>query len=42
MNSAEPMVHLVDDDDDLRHALAQGLELEGLDVTVHEKAVGGP
>ncbi len=40
MNSAEPMVHLVDDDDDLRHALAQGLELEGLDVTVHEKAVG--
>lgn len=40
MSSAEPMVHLVDDDDDLRHALAQGLELEGLDVTVHEKAAG--
>ncbi len=38
MSSAEPTVHLVDDDDDLRHALAQGLELEGLEVTVHERA----
>ena len=34
--SAQPIVHLLDDDDDLRHALAQGLELEGLPVMVHE------
>ncbi|MGF0540457.1 sigma-54-dependent transcriptional regulator [Agrobacterium sp. ES01] len=36
--SAQPIVHLLDDDDDLRHALAQGLELEGLPVSVHERA----
>lgn len=34
----KPIVHLVDDDDDLRHALAQGLELEGLPVMVHDTA----
>jgi len=27
-----PVIHLVDDDDDLRHALKQGLELEGFEV----------
>jgi len=31
-------IHLVDDDDDLRHALAQALELEGLDVIAHSRA----
>ena len=36
--SGQPVVHLLDDDDDLRHALAQGLELEGLPVEVHEGA----
>lgn len=35
-NQIKPVVHLADDDDDLRHALAQGLELEGLPVMVHE------
>ncbi|PRD44730.1 Fis family transcriptional regulator [Phyllobacterium phragmitis] len=35
LGSGKPIVHLVDDDDDLRHALAQGLELEGLPVAVH-------
>ncbi|MGV8938714.1 MAG: sigma-54-dependent transcriptional regulator [Allorhizobium sp.] len=34
-SSAQPLVHLIDDDDDLRHALMQGLELEGLPVCVH-------
>ncbi|MCR9136511.1 MAG: sigma-54 dependent transcriptional regulator [Alphaproteobacteria bacterium] len=38
MSSNTPLIHLVDDDDDLRHALAQGLELEGLDVVVHQRA----
>ena len=38
MSSVVPTVYLVDDDDDLRHALAQGLELEELEVTVHERA----
>ncbi|MCP4316786.1 MAG: sigma-54-dependent Fis family transcriptional regulator [Hyphomicrobiales bacterium] len=38
MDGATPIIHLVDDDDDLRHALAQGLELEGLDVAVHDRA----
>lgn len=38
MSSKTPLIHLVDDDDDLRHALAQGLELEGLDVVVHQRA----
>ena len=37
-NPLKPIVHLADDDDDLRHALAQGLELEGLPVMVHESA----
>ncbi len=37
-DALNPVVHLVDDDDDLRHALAQGLELEGLPVMVHENA----
>lgn len=32
----EPSVHLVDDDDDLRDALCQGLELEGMPVELHE------
>lgn len=32
----EPTVHLVDDDDDLRDALCQGLELEGMPVELHE------
>jgi two-component system, NtrC family, C4-dicarboxylate transport response regulator DctD len=36
--SGTPTVHLVDDDDDLRDALAQGLELEGLPVAVHDTA----
>ncbi|MER0238043.1 sigma-54 dependent transcriptional regulator [Fulvimarina sp. MAC8] len=30
------VVHLVDDDEDLRDALAQGLELEGLPVRIHQ------
>lgn len=34
----KPIVHLADDDDDLRHALAQGLELEGLPVEIHQSA----
>ena len=34
-NSLKPVVHLADDDDDLRHALAQGLEIEGLPVVLH-------
>ncbi|WP_147181071.1 MULTISPECIES: sigma-54-dependent transcriptional regulator [Alphaproteobacteria] len=34
----QPIVYLIDDDDDLRHALAQGLELEGLPVSVHKTA----
>ena len=34
-DAGQPVVHLVDDDDDLRDALAQGLELEGLPVRVH-------
>ncbi len=38
MDDAIPKVHLVDDDDDLRHALAQGLELEGFEVTIHDRA----
>lgn len=38
MTSKTPIIHLVDDDDDLRHALAQGLELEGLNVSVHHRA----
>jgi two-component system C4-dicarboxylate transport response regulator DctD len=38
VSSEQPIIHLVDDDDDLRHALAQGLELEGLDVVVHNRA----
>ncbi|MDA4847217.1 sigma-54-dependent transcriptional regulator [Hoeflea poritis] len=38
MDSAIPTIHLVDDDDDLRHALAQGLELEGLSVGVYDSA----
>lgn len=38
MENAVPNIHLVDDDDDLRHALAQGLELEGLSVSVHDSA----
>ena len=38
MQTATPLVHLVDDDDDLRHALAQGLELEGVNVAVHDSA----
>jgi len=32
------IVHLVDDDEDLRHALKQSLELEGLSVTCHSSA----
>ena len=32
------IVHLVDDDADLRHALKQSLELEGLSVTCHTSA----
>ncbi|MBO0664516.1 sigma-54 dependent transcriptional regulator [Jiella sp. MQZ9-1] len=32
----EPTVHLLDDDDDLRDALRQGLELEGMPVELHE------
>lgn len=32
------VVHLVDDDADLRHALKQSLELEGLSVTCHTDA----
>ncbi len=40
MSSKNPVIHLVDDDDDLRHALAQGLELEGLPVNVHARADG--
>jgi two-component system C4-dicarboxylate transport response regulator DctD len=32
------IVHLVDDDEDLRHALKQSLELEGLSVTCHTSA----
>ncbi|MEM5470152.1 sigma-54 dependent transcriptional regulator [Hoeflea sp. AS60] len=32
------IVHLVDDDADLRHALKQSLELEGLSVTCHSSA----
>lgn len=35
MSDDSPTVHLVDDDEDLRHALAQGLELEGLPVKAH-------
>ncbi len=35
-NTLSPVIHLVDDDDDLRHAMAQGLELEGLPVEVHD------
>lgn len=35
-NPLKPVVHLADDDDDLRHALAQGLELESLPVVVHQ------
>lgn len=38
MSGKTPIIHLVDDDDDLRHALAQGLELEGLNVVVHHRA----
>ena len=38
MEGAAPKIHLVDDDDDLRHALGQGLELEGLDVAIHDRA----
>ncbi|RFC65222.1 sigma-54-dependent Fis family transcriptional regulator [Fulvimarina endophytica] len=34
------IVHLVDDDEDLRDALAQGLELEGLPIRSHEDAAG--
>ena len=37
-NPGQPLVHLIDDDDDLRHALMQGLELEGLPVCVHLSA----
>lgn len=37
-DAVKPVVHLADDDDDLRDALAQGLELEGLPVMVHESA----
>ena len=32
------IVHLVDDDEDLRHALKQSLELEGLSVICHSSA----
>ena len=32
------VVHLIDDDADLRHALSQSLELEGLTVKAHENA----
>ncbi len=38
--SGQPIVHLVDDDIDMRHALAQGLELEDLPVCVHTSAEG--
>lgn len=39
MNAAmQPMVHLIDDDDDLRPALVEGLKLEGLHVAGHRSA----
>ena len=31
-NMEKPQILLVDDDDDLRHALGQGLEIDGFDV----------
>lgn len=35
---SQPIVHVVDDDEDLRHAVAQRLEIEGLTVRVHDSA----
>ena len=38
LRQQDRIVHLVDDDADLRHALKQSLELEGLNVIVHADA----
>ena len=38
MTLSAPHVILVDDDDDLRHALVQALELDGMDVQAFENA----
>ena len=38
MQDEHATIHLVDDDDDLRHALVQGLELEGFEVAAHDNA----
>ena len=40
LRNEDRVVHLVDDDADLRHALTQSLELEGLTVTAHSDASG--
>lgn len=38
LRNEDRVVHLVDDDSDLRHALTQSLELEGLTVIAHSDA----
>lgn len=38
LREQDRVIHLVDDDADLRHALSQSLELEGLDVVCHSGA----
>lgn len=38
LRQQDRVIHLVDDDADLRHALSQSLELEGLDVVCHSGA----
>lgn len=40
LRNEDRVVHLVDDDADLRHALTQSLELEGLNVVAHADADG--
>jgi two-component system C4-dicarboxylate transport response regulator DctD len=42
LREQDRVIHLVDDDADLRHALRQSLELEGLDVICHAAASDVP
>ncbi|WP_194086919.1 sigma-54-dependent transcriptional regulator [Pseudohoeflea suaedae] len=42
LSNEDRVVHLVDDDADLRHALTQSLELEGLTVVAHNDAAEIP
>ena len=38
LREQDRVIHLIDDDADLRHALKQSLELEGLSVIAHADA----